>query len=234
MKSISPDQVINMLANNLEVNNAPFNLHNLSSDTLSLSKNVYNSVTDARAELLQLLVPFDVADRKSRIENIVDYLESRHVPIHTADFFQLAVGGEWKLMYTNSYNPLADPNLQMRYSQIILHDGQSGKLKNILHWKTDDGNGESYTGELHVDSGYKLTSKGIMSVALEEHRLHADMSPDHAESLIMAIQRTVPIELFDPDECSIETTYVDPQIRIVRVTVPRLFAPVINIYSRSL
>jgi hypothetical protein len=56
-------------------------------------------------------------------------------------------------------------------------------------------------------------------------------TPRDPQALISAIQRGVPKEFFDPDESLMDTTYLDPNVRIVCFLGMR-FAGVRHVYKR--
>mmetsp|Transcript_6215 Transcript_6215/g.14464 ORF Transcript_6215/g.14464 Transcript_6215/m.14464 type:complete len:92 (+) Transcript_6215:1-276(+) len=57
--------------------------------------------------------------------------------------------------------------------------------------------------------------------------------PKDPQALISALQRALPKEYFDPDGAVLDTTYLDPSLRIVCFLGMR-FAGVRHVYSRIL
>lgn len=56
-------------------------------------------------------------------------------------------------------------------------------------------------------------------------------TPRDPQTLIASLQRALPKEFFDPDESLIDTTYLDPNVRIVCFLGMR-FAGVRHVYQR--
>lgn len=73
-----------------------------------------------------------------------------------------------------------------------------------------------------------------MIIELEEMRITPepeDCPPKNPQALVAAIQRAVPREYFDPNEALMDTTYLDPNLRIVCYLGMR-FAGVRHVYAR--
>ena len=63
-----------------------------------------------------------------------------------------------------------------------------------------------------------------MVVTLEDHKIHLALGskvPPDVPALVGMIHRTMPLELFDPSDHAMDTTYLDGELRIVRLTGPR-------------
>ena len=73
-----------------------------------------------------------------------------------------------------------------------------------------------------------------MLIELDEMRITpdpVDRPPKNPQALVAAIQRAVPREYFDPNEALMDTTYLDPNLRIVCYLGMR-FAGVRHVYAR--
>jgi hypothetical protein len=85
-----------------------------------------------------------------------------------------------------------------------------GELRNSIAWSMEQpgfGSDHRCKGDLVVACKYKTTSKGELDVTLEEHLLIPESDPPgDVEELVMAIQRTVPFEMFDPDAVLMQNT----------------------------
>lgn len=57
--------------------------------------------------------------------------------------------------------------------------------------------------------------------------------PDDIEGLMQKLHPSIPEELFYPDRLSIDTTYLDADLRIVRYTGSKRWEGVRNIFLRS-
>jgi hypothetical protein len=205
------------------------------------------SIASARAELLALVqgeraaTATDTAFRHGRIEYLVRVLESAHVPAQTVPFLQFTLQGEWELLYSNVLTPRRDTTLQVRMFQEIRPGaedggggGGGGELRNRVAWQRDPTGADGPTkGDLVVRCGYQLTTKGDLDVTLSEHLLlpSGDTIPRDPEELVAAFQKTLPFEVFDPQETVMKHLYVDPDMRIVQVA-GEVFRNVYNIFTR--
>ena len=90
------------------------------------------------------------------------------------------------------------------------------------------------SGELLVRSRYTITTKGQLSISLDEHVLMplGDKLPEDPQELVMSMQRTVPFDFFDPDEATFSITYLDPELKIVRVAGKK-FVGVVNLFIKK-
>lgn len=101
--------------------------------------------------------------------------------------------------------------------------GASGNFTNSVRWTleqnlADNQNGDSlneavlkvrYSGRLDVQAVYNVTSKGDLMQSLSGHLLVPDEDsdvPEDIEGLVMAMQRSMPIDLFDPSDLFIHHT----------------------------
>ena len=70
---------------------------------------------------------------------------------------------------------------------------------------------------------------------VDEHKIEPAKGsniPKDVPKLVGMLHQTIPTEMFDPDDLAIDTTYVDPDLRIVRFTGKR-HEGVRNIFIRS-
>ena len=206
------------------------------------------SIADGRAELLAIVrgeeTRMDAVFRHGRIEYLIRLLESAHVPAQTVPFLQFTLQGEWELLYSNVLTPRRDTTLQIRmFQEIRPHQDNrddelrsSGELRNRVAWRrfrTDLSEGPTTEGDLIVRCNYHLTTKGDLDVTLSEHLLlpAGDAIPSDPEELVAAFQRTLPFEVFDPNETLMKHLYVHPDIRIVAIS-GEVFHNVFNVFVR--
>lgn len=161
------------------------------------------------------------SEENVKIESLINFLESKFSPIMTTPFLNLVVSGEWNLLYSNTATKKEYKNLELNITQVLTpltSDSFNGSLVNKIVWRLK--NSVDFiigTGDFIVRSNYTVTPKGSLEVRLYEHILKPVIVPDDIEALVISIQRSVPIELFDPDETIFYNTYVDPKLRITRV-----------------
>ena len=91
------------------------------------------------------------------------------------------------------------------------------------------------TGKLAIHNNHSITSAGDMLMTLEGHYLTPDNDiPGDIEQFLINIQRSMPIDLFDPTDLYLKHTYIDPAVRIVRVgSVSRGLTSIIHIFCRE-
>jgi hypothetical protein len=96
--------------------------------------------------------------------------------------------------------------------------GTSGNVTTSVRWtlsQTLPGNNEQTeistkcSGRLDVQSEYNVSSKGDLFQLLTGHLLVPDEDsdvPEDIEGLVMAMQRSMPIDLFDPSDLFVHHT----------------------------
>lgn len=196
---------------------------------------------DAKEELVSLLQTMSIdsprisdeeASKHFRIDYLVKVLESHHTPIQTSQFLTLVITGKWKLRYSNIVRHKADESIKFTINQNISSiDMSTGSICNSIQWqlaRIDD----QASGVLNVVSDYSILPKGALGVSLKEHVLLPDTMPKDVEELISALQRSVPYDFFDNDETVCTDIYVDPSLRIARVSGD-LYYNVINVFTRD-
>ena len=199
-----------------------------------------SSVQQAKDELISVVLssmsptPSPLSEfERFRIDYLVKYLEATHVPIQTGQFLSLALGGEWSLAYSNALLPRADPSLITSVTQEIAPaaNNSHGHLVNKISWRLDRATGDAGSGVLEVRCDYAVSTKGALNVALQEHVLSIEQLPLDAEEVIMTMQRCVPFQTFDPDGAAMQTTFVDPWLRVTRIS-GELFHNLFEIHTR--
>jgi hypothetical protein len=215
------------------------------------------SLGDAAAELKHL-----VTDRrvelagsdflKCRIEYLVKVLKQNYVPSFTVEFMNLAMSGDWSHQYSNVLLRRADASLNYRIVQRIIpedskigeSDGKSseriletnnnaiGKVINEVKWNVVDNHDQVNIGELSVHSNYTINSKGSLGLSLQEHIMNVEKLTLDPTDLVMAIQRSIPFQFFDPTDSMTQNVYIDPDLRITETLGP-IFAGVYDIFVRD-
>lgn len=208
-----------------------------------------NSSQEAIAELVSLTTQ-DWKDATQyshlRIEYLTKYLESTYIPIQTIPFLNLALEGEWNLCYSNVLTPPREDKLSINIEQQLTAEGSKGLISNNIKWSYNTDNNNAYRGIFKVSCTYSVTSKGSFDVSLKEHSIallpagentqagdvEEILSNDiEIEDLLMALQRAIPFEIFDPNEITIVHSFICPDIRIAKISGER-FVNVFNIFKR--
>lgn len=201
------------------------------------------SISAARDEIISLL-DIGVVDPPDhfRLDYLIQCLETSYTPIQTTSFFNFATEGKWQLLYSNVLTPRALQHLEFSVSQAISSTGARGNVENAIHWRLLDSSSPEletsyYRGDLIVKCSFDLNSQGNMILMLDEHVLTPEGPvPDDVEGLIMSLQRSVPFESFDPNESVQQITYLDTELRIMRISdggASGRFANIKNVFVRE-
>lgn len=215
------------------------------------------SLDDAAAELKHLVVDRrkELADSdflKCRIEYLVKVLKQKYVPSFTVEFMNLAMSGDWSHQYSNVLLRRADASLNYRIVQKIVPedskigegDGKGaerlletnnraiGKVINQVRWSVVDNQDQLNIGELAVHANYTINSKGSLGLCLQDHVMNVEKLTLDPTELVMAIQKSIPFQFFDPTNSMTQNVYIDPDMRIAETMGP-IFAGVYDIFVRD-
>eukprot|EP01038_Epipyxis_sp_PR26KG_P011141 gene11141-14950_t len=187
------------------------------------------------------------------VEKMINNLENNFVPIQTIPFLLSTITGNWKLVYSNSIPFNSNSNLEFNIIQSIIPDYSDkneydyknneyiqctdvGRLTNDVYWqyREDNNNNNNFIskGLFKTECSYKVTSKGALQLQLADHSLYPEILPLNIDHFLSSLQGTIPFEAFDPNDGQIRHTYIDPFIRIVRISGGQ-FNQVVNIFTRS-
>lgn len=173
-----------------------------------------------------------------RIEYLTKYLESKYIPIQTSQFMSFALSGTWDLKYTNLLTPASVSKDIFRYTSIYQSiqfndECTGGTLKNVVAWESCDGSGK-HTGDLTVINDFIINSKGALVLSLNEHIITPESTaPDDLELLVQTMQKSIPFDMFDPDNSMLSLMYLDPHVRVCKCSGER-HSDVVNVFSRRI
>mmetsp|Transcript_14867 Transcript_14867/g.28537 ORF Transcript_14867/g.28537 Transcript_14867/m.28537 type:complete len:272 (-) Transcript_14867:153-968(-) len=181
------------------------------------------SPNEIKSRLLDLLPRMTGKAEEFRdIESYVNALEDKYVPVQTLGFLNMATEGDWQLLF--STNRLGVPNTKLRLrelKQCIATDNLKGSLTNIARWDlAEDGAAFDASGTFSVKCTYEINQGARMIVALDDHVLElakGSKVPNDVPGLVGMLNRAIPTELFDPNDSAMDTTYLDGDLRIVRL-----------------
>ncbi|CAJ1966443.1 unnamed protein product [Cylindrotheca closterium] len=171
---------------------------------------------EVKKRLLELLPRMTGSSTEFReVETLVNTLEDRHKPVLTLDFLNLAMAGEWQLLFSTSLSSRPRQNFRItemfQRVESVSMNSQKGTVANEVSWELAE-------NELSFDAS------GLFTVVWSP-------LPEDLESLIGLINSAMPKELFDPSDHAVDTTYLDGDLRITRMTGPR-FEGVRDIFIR--
>lgn len=110
-----------------------------------------------------------------------------------------------------------------------------GTVSTEVAWElANDGFNFDARGSFTVISKYQINQGARLILELEESVLKLSKGselPKDVEALVGLLNRAMPKELFDPSDHAMDTTYLDGDLRITRMTGPR-FEGVRDIFIR--
>ena len=177
-------------------------------------------------------------DEFRQVEDYINALEDKYVPVQTLDFLNLAMGGDWQLLF--STNRLGIPNTKLRLRELVQRidtKNLNGTVTNVARWDLAEEVPGVFdcSGTFAVKCDYSINQGARMNVDHRDHVLElarGSKVPTDVEGLVGMLSGAMPSELFDPNELAMDTTYIDEKIRIVRLTGSRLEG-VRNVFIRS-
>ena len=215
------------------------------------------TVDEAKTALIELIPRMSGNEHEYRlVETYINLLEDRYIPVQTLDFLNLAMSGEWQLLF--STNLMSRPNIRLRLRELVQQittNGLHGKLTNVARWEYAEEEGENDTtdggmvggnnnkeiifdsnGTFSIKCSYSIKAGSRMSVQLLDHEIRPNSGsaiPIDIPKLVGYLHHAIPNELFDPNYHSLDTTYLDANLRIVRYTGPKTNEGVRNIFIRK-
>jgi hypothetical protein len=185
------------------------------------------SVKDRLVDLLPRMTGQEEEFRT--VESYVNTLEDEYQPALTLDFSNLAMQGEWQLLFSTNLAGTPNPT-KFRLRELIQRvecNQLEGSITNEATWDlAEEGDGNfDITGTFSVKCSYEINQGSRMLLTLDDHVLKPSRGskiPQDVQALVGLLHRAMPKELFDPSEHSADTTYVDGNLRIVRYTGARL------------
>lgn len=193
---------------------------------------------EIKEKLLDLLPRMmGTAEEFRCVEAYVNELEGRYTPVQTIDFLNLAMAGDWQLLFSTNLagGPRPDFRLREMYQRIET-DSFTGKVENQVLWDLADNAEMDFdtSGTFTVECKYDINQGARMVMELKDHVIKlakGSAVPKDVEGLVGKLHRAMPKELFDPNDHAMDTTYLDTNLRIVRMTGSR-FEGVRNIFIR--
>jgi PAP_fibrillin len=201
------------------------------------------TLQETKEELLDLLPRMKgTSEELSRVESCVNTLEALYSPPQTLEFFNLVQEGSWQLLFSTRLQ--GGPRLNFRFKELVqrVHPNQlQGDIVNTAQWdlrseESDDSNGGwNCYGTFSATCDYHIHHGARMTMQLRDHKIEllpGSKVPQDLQALVGLIHRSIPAEMFDPSNHSMDTTYMDAEFRIVRMT-GATHEGVRNIFMRS-
>ena len=178
----------------------------------------------------------------NRVESYVNTLEDRYTPVQTLDFLNLAMSGEWQLLFSTNIGGSPRANFRLReLYQRVESNGLNGTIVNEATWDLAEDHdaptpATSFDafGTFSIKCSYSINDGARMVLDLNDHVINLGKGsaiPKDVEKLVAFLYKAIPTELFDPNEHAMDTTYLDGDLRIVRMAGPK-FESVRDIFIR--
>jgi len=197
--------------------------------------------SEIKGRLLYLLPRMTGSSADFReVETLINTLEDRHRPVLTLDFLNLAMAGEWQLLFSTSLSSRPRQNFRItemfqRVESVFMNSLQ-GTVANEVSWElAENENSFDASGSFTVVCDYEINRGARLELKLQDSILNlakGSSLPNDFENLIGLLNRAMPKELFDPSDHAVDTTYLDGDMRITRMTGPR-FEGVRDIFIRK-
>eukprot|EP00560_Eucampia_antarctica_P004511 CAMPEP_0197831822 /NCGR_PEP_ID=MMETSP1437-20131217/12275_1 /TAXON_ID=49252 ORGANISM="Eucampia antarctica, Strain CCMP1452" /NCGR_SAMPLE_ID=MMETSP1437 /ASSEMBLY_ACC=CAM_ASM_001096 /LENGTH=312 /DNA_ID=CAMNT_0043434909 /DNA_START=180 /DNA_END=1118 /DNA_ORIENTATION=+ len=200
------------------------------------------SPSEIKDKLVDLLLHMTGKEEEFRlVETYVNVLEEKFISPQTLGFFNMAISGDWQFLFTTSVNNR--PSSKLRLSELVQKvesDEASpfeGKLITKANWALAEDDTQTFDcyGSFTIECLYKVNQGTRMIIDLDQHLLEpakGSKIPKDVQGLVGMLHRAIPKEMFDPEGLAIDTTYADPDVRIVRFTGKR-HEGVRNIFFKS-
>jgi PAP_fibrillin len=185
------------------------------------------SVLEIKKELLDLLPRMTGTHEEfSRVESYINELEAKYAPPQTLDFLNFAMGGAWQLLFSTNLRQGPRPNFRLKeLVQRVEPNKLQGTVVNVAQWDLAEGDDGVFrsSGTFSAFCGYEINQGARMIMELKDHVLEllpGSAVPQDVQALVAFVHRAMPTELFDPNQHAMDTTYLDGDLRIVRMTGP--------------
>ena len=161
----------------------------------------------------------------------------------TAQFTELGLhGAPWKFVFSSMRTvPQGSVRLRHLEQRIGRTPNNIGYLVNRVLWSFEsaENDGATIHAELLVRCTFTFVGAVRMEVKLQAHEVRflerkdgkKINIPSNMDTLVVELQRALPMEFFDPSGL-IEVTFLEPQFRIVRFLGKRI-AGVRNVFTRD-
>lgn len=242
--NITLDDIIladSVIVDKVDVNDAKFIDDDYDGESEDLST---MDTMEIKSRLLYLLPRMiGTPEEYNRVESYVNTLEDRYTPVQTLDFLNLAMSGEWQLLFSTNIGGSPLPNFRLReLCQRIESNDLNGTIVNEATWELAEDH-QAMTpmtsfdahGTFSIKCSYSINQGASMVMQLNDHIINlgkGSVVPKDVERLVALLYRAIPTEIFDPNDHAMDTTYLDGDLRIVRMAGPK-FEAVRDIFIRQ-
>lgn len=194
-----------------------------------------NSTKHRLLKILDSLINLD--SQHGKVEQLILQLESLNAKPITDMFTEMALSGEWKLVFS-SMRTKTDGNIRIRQIGQIF-DTEKKTLTNQVLWSFPSADGtDQIRAYLWVICEYKFVGPGRLEVSISEHKVKILKREDGAkhnvpkdmQSVINTLRQALPMDFFQPLGL-LDVSYIEPNFRLARFVGKRL-AGVRNVFIR--
>jgi len=192
-----------------------------------------------KEKVMNLLPRMKTEDEALSLENYINAMESDFVPLQTLGFMNLAIGGEWRLLFSTKLRGGPRPNFRItEMAQILEPSGLAGTIINKVKWELmQDSDSTIFDcfGTFSAICSYEINQGGRTRMKLNDHKIElikGSSVPEDFHALVELLQGNMPLELFDPSGHAMDVTYIDSDFKIIRITGPA-FEGIRNIFVRK-
>lgn len=192
--------------------------------------------TSAKGRLLRILPSFiNLETQSSKVGELIQELERDASPPATPEFTSMFLEGDWRLLFSSARPTKVSGDIRVRRIVQSIRTVPDRTLINTVDWSWARRGGEkSVDAVLRVVCSYEFAGATRINVALEDHQVRippqtaGPIQPEELQDLVMDLQRSLPIELFDPSGLQ-DISVIQPDFRIARFLGKRI-AGVRNIF----
>lgn len=190
------------------------------------------AVENMKESLLDKIFRLQTADEHEEVQGIMHKLERTYTPIQTIGFLNLGIAAEWRFLYSTATTRF-EPRLRLgQIKQTISVDSQKpqqGNLTNTITWHLiEEGD---CSGTFEINCQYMVDRKGDLQISQIENSIAPLKGwPANPTELVAMLQRMVPREIWEPDQTNQHVSFMDGDVRIMRVSGER--GTISNVFSR--
>lgn len=180
----------------------------------------------------------NLKSQHGKVEQLILQLESLNVKPITDSFTEMALAGEWKLVFSSMR---ISTDGQIRFRKIgQLFDVERKTLQNSVVWSFPAADGkDEILACLSVTCDYKFVGPGRLEVGVPKHVVDVFQRedgkkinpPKDMKRVISTLQLALPIDFWDPSGL-LDVSYIEPNFRLAR-TVGRRLAGVRSVFVRA-
>jgi len=209
-----------------------------------MSSAMTKSIDELKTKLIKTILSMSQTNPtqfKVTVETCINTLEQKYIPPLTLDFFNMIMSGEW-LFLLSTHDSQIRMNRRIRImdlSQTMETHQLKGQVNHRASWNfLDDEEDEgSYTYGVftsntpyNIGQGSRISFGSQCDLSLSISK--GSKSPKDPQMLVAWIRKVLPTEMFDPSNLALDTTFLDPDLRIIRFAGSTQYEGLRHVYIR--